>query len=98
MEPVDGDRSQTVFEQHYKLLDATIKVIRQRSKLLQKGSFLDVFSNTSSDNLNESAQASQDCYVTNEIKRRGCVIDLERTPQLEMRPGDELVAYIKVSG
>ena len=30
-----------------------------------------------------------------EVKRRGCVIDLVRTPELNVRVGDELTAYIK---
>ena len=58
---------------------------------MQEGSLLDVF------NTSTSQHDSPQSIVCNEVKRRGCVIDLERTPQLEMRPGDELIAYIKVS-
>ena len=32
-----------------------------------------------------------------EVKRRGCVIDLVRKPDIQLRVGDELVVYLRIS-
>ena len=61
-----------------------------RAKYPQKGIIFDQLLGATVQIIEKEQKAHQ------EVKRRGCIIDLVRQPALMLRIGDEVIAYLKI--